>query len=109
MIAITVSLSLPETSGVDEQTARELLVLALVESGRLSQSQGAETLGIGRYDLIDLMGQYRIPVVRLSPLEQAQELAELDRLRALRATENPREPSRKRSRSRVGSQTQPLQ
>lgn len=84
MTPLTISIALPQTLQMDEQTARELLVLALVESGRLSQSQGAQVLEISRYDLIDLMGKYDIPVVRLSQQDMEHEQTSLRELQAQR-------------------------
>ncbi len=80
MNPLTISISLPQNLQVDEQTARELLVLALVEGGRLSQSQGAQVLGISRYDLIDLTSKYDIPVARLSQQDMEQEQTSLREL-----------------------------
>lgn len=50
--------------GTSELTAtriREALVLDLLRAAAVSQGQAARMLGIGRWDLLDLMARYRIP------------------------------------------------
>ncbi|MCA1594831.1 MAG: UPF0175 family protein [Chloroflexi bacterium] len=86
---LTLSLAVPQSLQVDEAGARELLVFALVESGRLSQSQGAEVLEISRFDLIERMGQSDIPVSRFEAGEHSEEQRSLRKLRSLRAHETP--------------------
>jgi len=81
MKTLTLSLSLPQSLQIDEHSAKELLVLALVESGRLSQSQGAQVLDMTRYELLELMGTYNIPVSRLSQSEHETERKSLSTLR----------------------------
>lgn len=100
---LTLSVSLPQSIQVDEQAARELLTLALVQSGRLSQSQAAHVLGIGRYDLLTLMGRYGVPVVSLSAAEREQETRHLEELQQLRTRDQ--EKPRKTGRSADPSQT----
>lgn len=82
---LTLSVSLPKSAQVDERTARELLTLSLVQSGHLSQSQAAQVLGISRYDLLDLMGRYDLPVVHMSQSEIEREGRHLDELQAIRS------------------------
>jgi len=84
MKTLTFSLSVPVSLQLDEVAAKQLFVLALVESGHLSQSQGAETLGISRYDLIHLMGLCGFPVSRLSGEEREQERQTLAKLGTVR-------------------------
>jgi hypothetical protein len=82
--ALTVTVRIPSESSLDEATARRLLTLALVGSGHLSQSQAARSLGISRYDLLELMGTYSLPIVRLDNEEAATENRNLQEVRALR-------------------------
>ena len=82
--ALTVSLRVPAGVNVDAATAQRLLTLALVSSGYLSQSQAAQSLNISRYDLIEMMGQYSLPIVRLSQEEVAIEKRHLRELQSLR-------------------------
>ena len=82
---LTVSVALPKSVQVDERTAREILTLSLVQSGHLSQSQAAQVLGISRYDLVELMGRYGVPIVHLSRDEAEQEARHLEELTALRS------------------------
>jgi hypothetical protein len=83
---LTVSLQLPQGATIDQMTAQRLLTLALVSSGHLSQSQAAKLLHVSRYDLIDMMGEHSLPIVRLSEEETATEGRHLRELQALRAT-----------------------
>lgn len=64
--ALAISVAVPQGAEVDEATATRLLTLALVSSGHLSQSQAARSLQVSRYDLIEMMGEHSLPVVRLS-------------------------------------------
>lgn len=41
--------------------ARTALVLDLLREGTISQGQAARVLGLTRWDILDLMGRYRIP------------------------------------------------
>ena len=41
--------------------ARSALILDLLREGTISQGQAAEALGLTRWDILDLMGRYRIP------------------------------------------------
>jgi predicted HTH domain antitoxin len=81
---LTITLSLPATVQVTEQQAREVLVLKLVDEGVLSQSDAAEALGISRAEVIELMGQHSIPVMRYGPGDFEQESKALHELQALR-------------------------
>lgn len=101
MTTVTISVPLPLSAGIDAKTARELFVLSLVDGGRLSQSEGAEILGISRYDLIELMGKHGIPIVRYGPGDLEREtkhLEELDRIRALKGVAQSGTSKSKRSR-----------
>ena len=53
---------------------REALVMELVRLGRLSEARAAEFLGLNRWELLDTMGRYRVPVIRMSPDELGREL-----------------------------------
>jgi hypothetical protein len=76
----------PQGTEIDETMATRLLTLALVSSGHLSQSHAARSLGISRYDLIELMGEYSLPIVRLSDEEAEVESRHLREVQALRGT-----------------------
>lgn len=41
--------------------AREALVLELLREERISQGQAARLLSVSRWEIVDLMGKYRIP------------------------------------------------
>lgn len=53
----------------------EALVMELLRMDRLSEAEAAQLLGIdSRWDLIDTMGRYEVPAIRMSPEELKQEL-----------------------------------
>lgn len=79
MTTLTVSVPLPTDLDIDAQTAKELLILSLVDSGRLSQSQATDSLWISRYDLIELMGKYEVPVMHYGAGDLAKERAVVSR------------------------------
>lgn len=54
---------------------REALVMELVRLDRLSEAQAAEVLELNRWDLLETMGRYQVPAIRMSPEELKQELA----------------------------------
>lgn len=103
MKTLTISVSLPLNVEVDEQTAKELLVLSLLSGGRLSQSQAAQVLGVSRYDLLELMGQHGVPVLRYGPGEIEKEERHLLELQAIRERERVSQavPSSAPQRSRA--------
>jgi len=53
---------------------REALVMELIRLDQISEAQAAEFLGLNRWDLLEVMGRYRIPAIRMSPEELKQEL-----------------------------------
>ena len=53
---------------------REALAMELVRLGRLSEARAAELLGLNRWELLDTMTRYRVPVIRMSPDELDREL-----------------------------------
>ena len=77
-------LELPEEvlAGFDWQDAdvpykvREALVMDLLRLDRISEAQAAELLQLDRWALLDIMGCYRVPAIRMSPEELRQELTQ---------------------------------
>ena len=59
---------------------KEEVVMRLLKAHRISQGKAAELLGVTRYDLVDLMAQYDIPVTDVSPDDMIQEFARADAL-----------------------------
>jgi hypothetical protein len=53
---------------------QEALVMELVRLDRLSEAQATEFLGLNRWELLETMSRYRVPVVRMSPEELKREL-----------------------------------
>ncbi|ETW98764.1 UPF0175 family protein [Candidatus Entotheonella palauensis] len=54
--------------------AKEALIMELLREHTISQGKAAELLKITRYDLFDLMGKYKVPVIDLSKEELQKEL-----------------------------------
>ena len=54
----------------------EALVMALLRLDQLSETQAAALLHVDRWDLLETMGRYRAPAVRLSQDELKRELAQ---------------------------------
>ncbi len=55
---------------------REALVMELLRLDQLSEAQAAALLHLDRWDLLEVMGRYRVPAIRLSPDELRRELAQ---------------------------------
>ncbi len=79
----TVSVELPDeilelfdTNEIDK-ILKELAILELVKTSKLSSGKAAEILGIGVWDFMELMSKYNIPMANFSKEElrrQAQEM-----------------------------------
>ena len=54
---------------------REALVMELLRLDRVSEAQAAAYLGLNRWDLLETMGCYKVPAIRISADELMQELA----------------------------------
>ncbi len=54
---------------------RETLVMDLLRLDRLSEAEAARILDLARGELLDLMGRYGVPAVRINADELDQELA----------------------------------
>ena len=54
---------------------REALVMDLLRLDRLSEAQAANILGLARWELLELMGRYDVPAVRMRIEELDRELA----------------------------------
>lgn len=54
---------------------REALVMDLLRLDRLSEAEAAAILKLARWELLDLMGRYGVPAVRMNKDELDQELA----------------------------------
>ena len=63
----------PESEVPDR--VREALVMDLVRLNRLSEAQAAELLGLSRWELLETMGRYQVPAIRMSSEELKKELA----------------------------------
>ena len=57
------------------QRVREALVMVLLRLDRLSEAQVAAILRLARWKLLELMGRYDVPAVRMSVEELDRELA----------------------------------
>jgi len=54
---------------------REALIMDLLRVDRLSEAQAAKILGLARWELLELMGRYDVPAVRMSVEDFDRELA----------------------------------
>jgi hypothetical protein len=54
---------------------REALVMDLLRLDRLSEAQAAKIPGLARWELLELMGHYEVPAVRMSIEDLDRELA----------------------------------
>jgi len=52
-----------------ENSVRKWSVLELVRNGKLSSGKASEILGMTRWDFMELMSDYDIPMVNFSPEE----------------------------------------
>jgi hypothetical protein len=55
---------------------REALVMELLRRDQLSEAQAAALLQLDRWELLDLMGRYQVPAIRMTPGELKRELAQ---------------------------------
>jgi cell wall assembly regulator SMI1 len=55
---------------------REALVMELLRRDQLSEAQAAALLQLNRWELLDVMGRYQVPAMRLSLEELKRELAQ---------------------------------
>lgn len=56
------------------QKVREALVMELLRRDQISEAQAGALLELGRWELLDLMGRYRVPAIRMTPDELTREL-----------------------------------
>lgn len=84
MVEKTFSVTLPDCVlpgfGWQEAEAphgiREALVMELLRLDRISEAEAAESLDLDRWELIDVMGRYRVPSIRVTPEELRDDLAQ---------------------------------
>ena len=50
--------------------------MELLHRDTLSEAQAAALLGLNRWELLDVMGQYRVPAIRMKPEEMHRELTQ---------------------------------
>lgn len=58
----------------------QLLILDLVRRGEITSSYGAEILGMDWQDFLDLMAQYKVPLINYDDKEIKGELSTLRKL-----------------------------
>ena len=79
----TISIEFPEEIielfGEEElkSSVRKLSVLDLVKKGKLSSGKAAEILGITRWDFMELMSEYDIPIASFPPEELERQAKEI--------------------------------
>ena len=57
-----------------EESLRKMIVLELVRKGRLSSGKAAELLGMNRWEFMDLMTEYNVPMTDLTSEELDEQL-----------------------------------
>jgi hypothetical protein len=55
---------------------REALVMELLRRDQLSEAQAAELLHLDRWELLEMMGRYKVPAIRMHPEELQRELSQ---------------------------------
>jgi hypothetical protein len=58
------------------QKLREAVVMDLLRLDRISEAQAAAFLSLDRYELLETMGRYHVPAIRMTPAELTRELAQ---------------------------------
>jgi hypothetical protein len=58
------------------QKLREAVVMELLRLDRISEAQAAAFLTLDRYELLETMGRYQVPAIRMTPAELKRELAQ---------------------------------
>jgi metal-responsive CopG/Arc/MetJ family transcriptional regulator len=56
------------------ERVREALIMELVRLDRISEAQAGDLLELDRWALLDVMGRYEVPAVRIKPEDIDQEL-----------------------------------
>ena len=60
---------------------REALVMELLRRDQISEGQAAELLKLDRWELLEMMGHYRVSAIRMKPEDVQRELARRRRVR----------------------------
>ena len=55
---------------------REALVMELLRRNRFAEAEAATLLDLDRWELLETMGRYQVPAIRMSPEELQRELAQ---------------------------------
>lgn len=55
---------------------REIVVMELLRRAQVTEAQAAGLLQLDRWELLELMGRYQVPAVRMTREEWQQELAQ---------------------------------
>ena len=66
---------------------RQALVMELLRRDQISEAQAAELLTLDRWELLEVMGRYRVPAMRMKPEEVQRELAQEDMARSTSSLE----------------------
>ncbi len=56
---------------------REALIMELLRLDRISEADAAASLGMDRWELLETMGRYKVPAIRLTPDELKAELTKV--------------------------------
>ena len=55
---------------------REAVVMELLRLDRISEAQATAFLALDRWELLDTMGRYQVPAIRMTQAELTRELAQ---------------------------------
>jgi len=84
----TITLQLPDAVvelwgevGKLEEAAKRWAVLDLVREGKMSSGKAAEILGMTRWDFMELMSKYNVPMVSCPPEEIDEQLKDWQEVR----------------------------
>ena len=58
------------------QKLREAVVMESLRLDRISEAQAAAFLTLDRWELLDTMGRYQVPAIRMTPADLKRELAQ---------------------------------
>lgn len=79
-----IAVLLPEQEAID--VAKEAWVVKLVRERKISAGKGAELLGLSRWDFLQMLKSYHVPVVQMSDMEIDRELQEWQRAKQMSKT-----------------------
>lgn len=71
----TITLNIPDNTGVDDFQLLMLLASRLYEQGKLSLGQAAELAGLSKRAFIELLGNYEVSIFNYSSSDLSRDVA----------------------------------